>query len=129
MFEKMKLVNRLGVLMAVAVIGFVILGADTLWTMRSQLLKARRCGGLKTVVATAGYVLELSTRRKPAVARSREERRSRPSNPCGGSASRAARTTSLSMMPRRPRSSVFDETRYRGQVDGREEGSERRATV
>ena len=72
MFEKMKLVNRLGVLMAVAVIGFVILGADALWTMRSQLLGAemRR---VEDVVATAGYVLEHYQAQEASGAMSREE--------------------------------------------------------
>ena len=72
MFEKMKLVNRLGVLMAVAVIGFVILGADALWTMRSQLLGAemRR---VEDVVATAGDVLEHYQAQEASGAMSREE--------------------------------------------------------
>ena len=72
MFEKMKLVNRLGVLMAVAVIGFVILGADALWTMRSQLLGAemRR---VEDVVATAGYVLEHYQAQEASGAMNREE--------------------------------------------------------
>ncbi|MFV0664975.1 methyl-accepting chemotaxis protein [Denitromonas sp.] len=72
MFEKMKLVNRLGVLTAVAVIGFVILGADALLTMRSQLLSAemRR---VEDVVATAGYVLEHYQAQEASGAMSREE--------------------------------------------------------
>ncbi|KAA3655410.1 MAG: methyl-accepting chemotaxis protein [Proteobacteria bacterium] len=68
----MKLVNRLGVLMAAAVIGIVILGADALWNMRSQLLGAemRR---VEDVVATAGYVLEHYQTQEASGAMSREE--------------------------------------------------------
>ena len=57
MFERMKLVNRLGVLVLVAVLGLVALGGMSLMTMRGQLLDSEK-RRVEDVVSTAGFVLE-----------------------------------------------------------------------
>ncbi len=57
MFERMKLVSRLGVLVVVAVLGLVMLGGMSLMTMRGQLLDAEK-RRVEDVVATAGFVFE-----------------------------------------------------------------------
>ncbi|WP_323004072.1 methyl-accepting chemotaxis protein [Denitromonas sp.] len=72
MFEKMKLVHRLAVLVAVAVIGLVVLGADALWTMRGQLVDAEK-RRVEDVVSTAGFVLEHFHALEASGAMSREE--------------------------------------------------------
>lgn len=57
MFERMKLVSRLGVLVIVAVLGLMALGGLSLMTMRGQLLDAEK-RRVEDVVTTAGFVFE-----------------------------------------------------------------------
>ncbi|TVO55366.1 methyl-accepting chemotaxis protein [Denitromonas halophila] len=68
----MKLVNRLGVLVFLAVLGLVVLGADALWEMRSELLDAEQRRA-EDVVSTSGYVLEHYHALETAGAMSRDE--------------------------------------------------------
>ncbi|MCZ4305317.1 methyl-accepting chemotaxis protein [Zoogloeaceae bacterium G21618-S1] len=72
MFERMKLVNRLGVLVFLAVFGLVVLGADALLEMRSELLDAEQ-RRTEDVVSTAGYVLEHYQALETTGAMSRDE--------------------------------------------------------
>ncbi|MBT0963638.1 methyl-accepting chemotaxis protein [Denitromonas sp. IR12] len=68
----MKLVSRLGVLVVVAVVGVVILGADALWNMRAELLDAEERRS-EDVVTTAGYFLEHYHAQETAGTISRDE--------------------------------------------------------
>ena len=72
MFERMKLVSRLAVLVGVAVVGLFLLGLDAMWASRTQLIEAemRR---VDDVVTTAGFVFEHFHALETAGTMSREE--------------------------------------------------------